>query len=129
MQVVTHLYSTTKNVRVTRTQSIMKENNLQKSTHRCTLHEILDIIGGKWAIPIIFTLFQGTKRFNELQKQVHHINTRMLVKELKHLHANGIIHREAIATVPPTVNYSLTTKGQDLKPALEAILQWGKKNL
>ena len=62
-------------------------------------------------------------------RSIEGINTRMLVKELKMLEANKIINRKAYATVPPTVEYSLTPKGMELEPLLNQIKIWGKKNI
>ena len=53
------------------------------SEKTCTLKDVLDIIGGKWAMPIIYILSKGKMRFKELERTVEGINTRMLVKELK----------------------------------------------
>ena len=51
----------------------------------------------------------------------------MLVKELKKLEAANIIKREAFATVPPTVEYSLTPKGNKIKPAIMELYKWGEE--
>lgn len=91
------------------------------------IQEILDIIGGKWSMSIIFALLHGTKRFSELQREVTNINTRMLVKELKNMEENGIVLREVFATVPPTVQYSLTEKGRKLAPSLHELFKWGEE--
>ena len=53
----------------------------------------------------------------------------MLVKELKALEANGIIQRTAYATVPPTVEYTLTPMGKNLKPVFSAIQKWALEHL
>ena len=86
----------------------MSEKKIKKNEARCTLQEILDVIGGKWAMSIIYALFPGKKRFSELERMIPNINTRMLVKELKNMEANQIVTREVFATVPPTVEYTLT---------------------
>jgi DNA-binding HxlR family transcriptional regulator len=74
---------------------------------------------------IIYALFSGTKRFSELERIVLNINTRMLVKELKNMEANGIVVRKVYATVPPTVEYTLTTKGEKLEPIINELYKWG----
>jgi DNA-binding HxlR family transcriptional regulator len=51
----------------------------------------------------------------------------MLVKELKNLEANGIITRQVFATVPPTVEYALTQKGEKLLPSIRSLHQWGQE--
>jgi DNA-binding HxlR family transcriptional regulator len=98
--------------------------NSQKA---CSLKDVLDIIGGKWAMPIIYNLSKGKMRFKEIERTIEGINTRMLVKELKNLESNGIITREVFATVPPTVEYALTPKGDKLLPSIKSLHQWGQE--
>ena len=105
----------------------MTKNKIYKSSKACSLREVLDIIGGKWAMPIIYILSKGKMRFKELERSIEGINTRMLVKELKNMEANGIITREVFATVPPTVEYALTPKGEKLLPSIRSLHQWGQE--
>lgn len=99
----------------------------EKIEFECVLKDVLDIVGGKWSIPIIFTLLKGTHRFKELERTIPNINTRMLVKELKKLEQFNVIKREAFATVPPTVEYSLTEKGRQLEHAIKSLYKWGEE--
>ncbi len=103
----------------------MVKNKTEKTQKSCTLKDVLDVIGGKWSMPIIYNLSKGKMRFKEIERTIKGINTRMLVKELKNLEANGIITREVFATVPPTVEYTLTTKGDKLLPSIKSLHQWG----
>lgn len=105
----------------------MALKNVNKTQKACTLKDVLDVIGGKWAMPIIYNLSKGKMRFKEIERTVVGINTRMLVKELKNLEANGIITREVFATVPPTVEYALSTKGEKLLPSIKSLHQWGQE--
>jgi DNA-binding HxlR family transcriptional regulator len=105
----------------------MANKKLQVSEQTCSLKEVLDIIGGKWAMPVIYILSKGKMRFKELERSIEGINTRMLVKELKNMEKNGIILREVFATVPPTVEYTLTEKGQKLLPSIVSLHKWGKE--
>lgn len=108
----------------------MSINKLKKITNTsCPIRNTIELIGGKWTFSIIYILLNGKKRFKELERSIEGINTRMLVKELKMLEANKIIHRRAYATVPPTVEYSLTEKGKELETVLNEIKAWGKKNI
>jgi len=52
------------------------------------------------------------------------IKTRMLVRELKNNEENGIVNREAFATVPPTVKYNLYAKERKLEPIINDLYQW-----
>lgn len=105
----------------------MKNKKIKIFEKTCSLKEVLDIIGGKWAMPIIYILSKGKMRFKELERTVEGINTRMLVKELKNMEVNGIITREVFATVPPTVEYTLTSKGEKLLPSIVSLHNWGQE--
>jgi DNA-binding HxlR family transcriptional regulator len=105
----------------------MAKNKMSVSEKTCNLKDVLDIIGGKWAMPIIYMLSKGKMRFKELERAVEGINTRMLVKELKNMETNGIITREVFATVPPTVEYTLTDKGEKLLPSIVSLHNWGQE--
>ncbi len=97
------------------------------SEKSCSLRDVLDIIGGKWSMPIIYMLSKGTMRFKELERSIEGINTRMLVKELKNMELNGILTRQVFATVPPTVEYTLTNKGEKLLPSIVSLHKWGQE--
>ncbi|OXA95208.1 MarR family transcriptional regulator [Flavobacterium hercynium] len=103
----------------------MEDKKNEKSCERCALQEILGVIGGKWSMSIIYALFTGKKRFSELGRLIPQINTRMLVKELKNMETNGIVTRKVFATVPPTVEYTLTEKGEKLEPIINELYKWG----
>ncbi len=105
----------------------MESKKVKISEKTCSLREVLDIIGGKWSMPIIYILSKGKLRFKEIERSVEGINTRMLVKELKNMEANGIITREVFATVPPTVEYTLTEKGEKLLPSIVSLHKWGQE--
>lgn len=82
------------------------------------------LLSGKWAILILQKLSEGPQRFNQLQKQID-ITQATLSNQLKSLEADGLIHREVFAEVPPRVEYTLTEIGQQFKPVLDSIEQWG----
>ncbi|HAT85362.1 MAG TPA: transcriptional regulator [Rhizobiales bacterium] len=91
----------------------------------CPAPIIFSMIGGKWKLSILKTLiFKETKRFGELRREVEGITQTMLTKQLRELEADGLIHREVFAEVPPRVEYSATEDGLALKPVFEAMHQW-----
>ena len=61
----------------------MAKNKIEKIQKAYTLKDVLDVIGGKWSMPIIYNLSKGKMRFKEIERTIAGINTRMLVKELK----------------------------------------------
>jgi len=106
---------------------ITDKKNKKVLVETCPVGQAMKIVKGRWSFPIIRTLMSGTLRFKELERKMVFINTRMLVKELKELEAEGLVNRKAYATVPPTVEYSLTEKGKALTPVIREIEKWAGK--
>lgn len=92
----------------------------------CPLRHALEVIGGKWKLPII-CLLSGEKplRYNVVKRKLGGITNMMLSQSLKELEAAGIVHRVQYNEVPPRVEYSLTAQGRQLLPALDALSRWG----
>lgn len=89
--------------------------------------EVLQILGSKWSFPVIYELSKGPQRFNQLQRNVAIIKTQSLTDTLRHLEKTGIVRRQVFPTVPVTVEYSLTEKGNDFISALNEMNKWVEK--
>ncbi len=96
------------------------------SQRGCPVEASLELIGGKGKGAILFHLLEGTLRFNEIQRRLEGISQRILTKQLRDLEDCGLVHREVFAEVPPRVEYSLTQKGETLRPIILALMAWGK---
>ncbi len=107
----------------------MNDQGLYKSSlDNCPLTFALNLIGGKWRLPIIWALNKkGTIRYNELKRSIDGITNMMLTQTLKELELHGIINRKQFMEVPPRVEYSLTDSGESLIPALKALANWGSR--
>ena len=92
----------------------------------CPVEACLEQISGKWKGLIVYHLIGETLRFNELSRKVGAITQRSLTKQLRELEADGIVHRKVFPVVPPKVEYSLTPKGEELRPVIAALGAWGK---
>ncbi len=99
------------------------------NTYRCTVAVTLEIIGGKWKSLILWHLSFKTLRFSQLQRRLGKVTQKMLTQQLRELEADGLVHREVYAEVPPRVEYSLTELGTSVVPILEQMCQWGKDYL
>jgi DNA-binding HxlR family transcriptional regulator len=101
----------------------MKDHALYKSKFdNCPLTFALNLIGGKWRLPIIWALSKnGIMRYNELKMNIDGITNMMLTQSLKELELNGIVIRKQYMEIPPRVEYSLTNNGENLIPALKAL--------
>ena len=82
-------------------------------------------IEGRWKLLILFHLFGGkVLRFSELEKAIPAISQKMLIQQLRQMEKDGMVRRIVHPQVPPKVEYGLTDWGQDLCPALDALLRW-----
>ncbi|OZI07025.1 transcriptional regulator [Siphonobacter sp. BAB-5385] len=90
------------------------------------IHDVMDILSGKWKIIIIVCLSFGDKRFMDLMREVKGIGSKMLSKELQELEINGLVSRTVKPTKPITVEYALTDYGQTLRPILLEMANWGQ---
>jgi DNA-binding HxlR family transcriptional regulator len=104
-----------------------------RSKSECTKHllpvrDALDILNGKWKIPIIIALSFEKKRFKEMQREIEGITARMLSKELKELEMNELVTRTVYDTSPVTVEYALTPYGKSLQSVIDSLHNWGLKH-
>ena len=95
----------------------------------CPTRQILDRVGDKWAVLILLLLRKEPVRFNRLRRAIEGISQKMLSQVLKSLERDGLIRRRAIATVPVTVEYSITPLGQTLAAAVDPLRDWAERNL
>lgn len=93
----------------------------------CPIEKTMDVIGGKWKFIILRDLFFGPKRFGELQRSLKVNSPKTLSIRLKELEKEGIVKRTIYSEIPPHVEYSLTEKGQTLRPIFNAMKDWGNK--
>lgn len=106
------------------------ENNRPIHKQKCAVVRALEIIGGKWRLPIIWQLSaQESMRYNELKRHLDGITNIMLTRALQGLEEHGLVQRVEYSRIPPHVEYSLTESCKKLLPALEIINQWGKEQL
>jgi DNA-binding HxlR family transcriptional regulator len=101
-----------------------------KSKKVCPVQYSLNILSGKWKMPILHALHKASpKRFKELEREIEGITPTMLTTQLRDLEKHGLISREVFATVPPTVEYRTTELGQTLKPLIYEIKKWGIQHM
>src|SRR5580704_14141756 len=89
------------------------------------VEDALKILEGRWKLVILFHLFGGkVLRFSDLERAIPAISQKMLIQQLRRMEADGIVKRTFYPQIPPKVEYRLTSWGQKLCPALDALLKW-----
>jgi len=113
-----------------KTMALIKEKMDDHTQPNCmtqvmAVKDALEVLNGKWKLPIIISVSFGTKRFKQISKEVKGITDKMLSKELKDLEINQLIERTVYDTFPPRVEYAITDHGKTLQKVIAELGHWG----
>lgn len=100
---------------------------LRKVADACPLEIGMNMMSGRWKLPILWQLSHGTVRFNELQRRLGGITQLSLTRQLRELERDGLVLRRVFPEVPPKVEYELTAQGRSFLPVLDALCAWGRR--
>lgn len=95
---------------------------------KCPAQRALAAFASKWAVLILHRLQKGPVRFNALQREIGGISPKVLSQQLRRLENHGLVLRRVKSTVPPSVDYTLTDSGRDLKTAMTALCEWAQRH-
>ncbi|WP_330183101.1 helix-turn-helix transcriptional regulator [Nocardia sp. NBC_01503] len=95
----------------------------------CPTRQVFDRVGERWTGLVLLALEPGTQRFSELRRRIQGITQKMLTQTLRALERDGIVERQVFATVPVTVEYSLTPLGRSLATAVAGLRAWSYANI
>ncbi len=111
-----------------------KTNQKEARSHsECTktllpVRDALDVLSGKWKLPIIISLSFGNKRFKQIARDIPKITDKMLSKELRDLEMNELVKRTVFDSVPVVVEYSMTSYGKSLEKLIDELHDWGLRH-
>jgi DNA-binding HxlR family transcriptional regulator len=90
-----------------------------------SLERVFSTLAGRGNVTVIFHLLGAeVLRFSELERAMPGISQRQLVKCLRELEANDVVHRIVYHQVPPRVEYGLTAWGRAFAPVLSSLRDW-----
>ncbi|AWO78812.1 MULTISPECIES: winged helix-turn-helix transcriptional regulator [Serratia] len=109
------------------------ENNLAAlptAGEPCPMVDFVNLVSGKWAIPILYRLIMidGPVRFSELQRAVAPIAQKELTRQLRLFEQRGLVTRQVFPEVPPRVEYQVTALGKSLRPTLDSLAEWMRRH-
>ena len=91
----------------------------------CPTRTVLDHVTSKWGVLVLVALTaEPTLRWSELRRTIEAVSEKMLAQTLRTLEADGLVKRDAQATIPPRVDYSLTDRGRALSDRLLPLMDW-----
>lgn len=91
---------------------------------QCPIVNSINVIGGKWKPIILHMLSSGTLRFGQIKRNIPPVSQKVLTQQLKELESDGVIVRTSFSEKSLKVEYKLSTSGENLIPALEALHAW-----
>ena len=90
----------------------------------CPVTDLFRRLGDKWTLLVLVLLGERAYRFNELQRRIEGVSQRMLTRTLRALEDDDLVRRTVFATIPPSVEYALTARGQGLLKPLTEVATW-----
>lgn len=91
----------------------------------CPSRKMLDLLGNKWSLRVMYDMLEGPRRYNQLQRNVDGISYKMLTQTLRQLEDANLVHREEHNVMPPHVEYTLTPLGVGLLQEAMRLVHWG----
>ncbi len=95
---------------------------------QCAARDVMDRVGDKWSVYVIFLLGNGPRRFTDLRRSIDGISQRMLTVTLRNLERDGLVSRTVYPVVPPRVDYALTRLGRTLLDIIGALVAWADEH-
>jgi len=89
------------------------------------IHDVMDLLNGKWKVSIIACLCFKKRRYSDLLRDIKGISGKMLSRDLKEMEVNQLITRTVLNTQPITVEYEITEYGFTLSKVTGVIAEWG----
>ncbi len=91
------------------------------------LQKTMETIGSKWRVRVLCSVYDGNKRYTEIQRSIEGLTPRMLSKELKDCETLDLIERRVVSEKPLSVEYHITDKTASLEPIFREMVAWGLK--
>ena len=92
----------------------------------CPVAMASEIVCARWTPLILREMLCGSTRFNDLRRGVPRMSPTLLSKRLKELEVAGVIETKATGQAG-IVEYHLTQAGQELRPIVMTLGNWGQR--
>lgn len=94
----------------------------------CPIRDVIAGLSGKWSVLILLALDERPHRFGALRRAIPDISQRMLTMTLRELQRDGLLTRTVHPTMPPSVEYGLTTMGLSLVGTVRPLIGWADRH-
>jgi DNA-binding HxlR family transcriptional regulator len=87
----------------------------------CPIVRAVEVLGERWTLLIVREMLTGSRRFNELSRGLPGLSRALLSRRLRQLVAAGLVRRSEDG-------YDLTPAGEDLRPLVFGLADWGARH-
>ncbi|MEL7447171.1 MAG: helix-turn-helix domain-containing protein [Pseudomonadota bacterium] len=94
----------------------------------CAATHAMNIIGERWAVPVIRELSLGPRRFSDIKRSIQGISANALTQRLSRLQEAGVVEREVLPPPASIQVYQLTPWGRETGPVLQMLGRWAVKS-
>jgi DNA-binding HxlR family transcriptional regulator len=92
----------------------------------CSIAAALTILGEKWSLLVVRELALNVHRFDQIQRNTGAPRD-ILTSRLRRLEAEGVLEKRQYQERPVRFDYHLTPVGDELRPILLSLAQWGDR--
>lgn len=90
----------------------------------CPVAKAMELLDERWTLLVVRELLMGSRHFNDIRRGVPRMSPALLSKRLRSLAQAGLVERRHHGG---RMIYALTAAGEELRPAVEALGQWGAR--
>ena len=94
----------------------------------CAAAHGMELIGDRWAMPVVRELLLGPRRFGDLKASLRGISANVLTQRLEGLEAAGILLRRKLPPPASVQVYELTPWGYEAAPIFQALGRWAARS-
>ena len=97
----------------------------------CAPRRVMELFATKWTSMVLHALHArhgGQARSAVLLRSLPGVSKKMLTQTLREMEVSGLVSRHVETTVPPAVEYRLTSLGERFVEPVELLYAWGRAN-
>jgi DNA-binding HxlR family transcriptional regulator len=87
----------------------------------CPIVRAVEVLGERWTLLIVREMLTGVRRFNDLARGLPGLSRALLSRRLRQLVAAGLVWKT-------DDGYELTAAGEDLRPLVFGLAEWGARH-
>ena len=90
----------------------------------CPVAKAMEVLDERWTLLVVRELLYGSEHFNDLRRGLPKMSPGLLSKRLQTLVRAGVVKRSEVAG---RTYYTVTPRGEELKPIIDALGAWGTR--